>query len=387
MGFSFGMEALEHRTLFAAATAAPPPPVTFGALQMYTSGEHVGHLAVGDFNGDGFADVALTNRDSNSISVFINAGNGTFAAPVKYKVFRPENVIAADFLGNGKIDLAVIGSAPNSDNAVNISSGSSSNDQKDGLSLFIGNGDGTFNPTPIDYKIRRGTRSAVAGDFNHDGLPDLAVTGQFGLTTTQNAGNGVFAPQVIYRTGDGNASYVTKADLNNDGNPDLILAKGSTSKLRILLGDGSGTFTLTPKPVLIGGINPISITTGDFNGDGNQDLVVAGNGFRQGMRTLLGSGDGTFSARIPTKFTGFLQSVAAGDFNNDGKPDVVAVDFTSSLQVFVGNGDGTFQTPERQHGGTQGFVVGVADLNNDGKLDLLFSRHNSLEVLLNTTGT
>lgn len=380
------MEELESRLLLSGA------PISFGNLTAYNSGQRARHIAVGDFNGDGFQDVAVANRNSNSISIFINEGNGTFLPAVTYRVLEPENIVAGDFLGNGKIDLAVDCAEPNNADGtgappVNLTNGNGTNNgtTDDGLSLFLGNGDGTFNPTPIDYRIRNGTHSMVVGDFNHDGLPDIAITAQFNVAVTMNEGNGVFAPQTVYKIGDAIASFVTAADLNNDANEDLIVARGNTSKVKILFGNGDGTFTLDPNPINVGGINPISIVAADFNNDGNMDLAVAGNGFKQGIKIILGNGDGTFQAPSTVPFTGFFQSITGGDFNNDGDEDLVAVDFTSSLQVFVGNGDGTFEKPVREFGGPEGaFAVGV-DLTNDGKLDLLFTRHSTLYVQLNTT--
>ncbi len=269
---------------------------------------------------------------------------------------------------------------------VNLSGGTGNGtDQHDGLSIFLGNGDGTFNPTPINYRVRTGTHSMVVGDFNHDGLPDLAITAQFNVAVTLNEGNGVFSTQVIYKLGGAIASFVTAADLTQSGNEDLVVARGNTSKVKILFGNSDGTFTLDPTPIPVGGINPVSIVAGDFNNDGNEDLAVAGNGYKQGIKIFLGNGDGTFGQQLSIPFKGFIQSITGGDFNNDGNEDLVAVDFTSSLQVFTGNGDGTFEKPVREFGGDEGaFALGV-DLTNDGKLDLLFTRHSTLYVQLNTT--
>ena len=207
----------------------------------------------------------------------------------------------------------------------------------------------------------------------------------FGLTTITDLGNGLLGKQVIYQTGSGVASFVTAADLNGDGFPDLVLAKGSTSRVKLLFNNGDGTFTVDPNGLTIGNINPVSIVAGDVNNDGKADLVVAGNGYKQGLKTLLGNGNGTFNPPTSTHFTGFFQAIAGADFSGDGIEDIVAVDFTSSLQVFVGNADGTFQAPIREHGGSEGLYVTAADVNGDGKPDLLFTRHESLYVLLNTS--
>jgi len=380
MSVRFDMEVLESRTLFAAAGA--PLPISFSGPTLYTSGQRAIRFTVADFNGDGLPDVAVANRNSNTFSIFINIGGGKFAPAVRYNVLEPQNIVAGDFLGNGRIDLAVICAETNNGKVTNLAG---NNETHDGLSLFLNNGNGTFDKTPINYAIRQGTRSVAVGDFSHDGLVDLAVTGMFGLTTIKDLGNGLLGKQVIYQTGGGIASFVTAADLTGNGNLDLILAKGDTSRIKILMGNGDGTFTLDPSPLIVGGINPISIVAGDFNGDGKEDLVIAGNGYKQGLKTLLGNGDGTFQSPITTHFTGFFQTIAGADFNGDGKEDIVAVDFTSSLQVFVGNGDGTFQPPIREHGGDEGLYTQAVDVNGDGKPDLLFTRHESLYVLLNTS--
>ena len=260
-------------------------------------------MAVGDFNGDGKPDLAVTNANS-SISVLLGNGDGTFQAAVNYGVGSGSSSVAVgDFNGDGKLDLAV-------------ANGNSS------ISVLLGNGDGTFQAA-VNYGVGSGSSSVAVGDFNGDGKLDLAVANWNGSTISVLLGNGdgTFQAAVNYSVGS-NPRTVAVGDFNGDGKPDLAVANTSSNTVSVLLGNGDGTFQAVVNYGV--GSGPSSVAVGDFNGDGKPDLAVAdGNLFTVSvLSVLLGNGDGTFQAAVNYGVGSGPISVAVGDFNGDGKPDL-----------------------------------------------------------------
>jgi VCBS repeat protein len=155
------------------------------------------------------------------------------------------------------------------------------------------------------------------------------------------------------------------ADFNNNGRPDLLLTGTGTA---IVFGNGDGTFS-APRhvPIPVGSVAGANCTSADLNKDGNQDVLVPGAG---GLGVALGNGDGTFQPGILYHMNFDSPYVITGDFNNDGKLDAIAsVNSSTSANVFLGNGDGTFQLPLSTIPIPFGAQIG--DFNNDGNLDLV----------------
>jgi hypothetical protein len=364
-----------------------------------------GPIAVGDFNGDGIPDLAVT--DGAAIKVLIGNGDGTFTAgttvPIPEGVF---GIAVADFNGDGKLDLAVV-------------SYNNSSDTTGVLISLLGNGDGTFSvqPNPIllanDPMPAPGT--VVVGDFNQDGIPDLAVlTYNNTVSVFLGQGDGTFAagPQSLTLPSSSSccgfdvsltANSIVVADFNGDGIPDLAVASDGAYSITpgpvgvgtvtVFLGNGDGTFNATTNPFagLSGfnsGFTATFLASADFNGDGVPDLAVANgvvfsnDGTVGGFGTitiLLGKGDGTFNqatnspyALAPNWNPDFI---TVGDFNGDGVPDLALEENypetePGSLEVLLGNGDGTFgngislQSPALQGS------IGVGDFTGDGIQDL-----------------
>jgi hypothetical protein len=121
------------------------------------------------------------------------------------------------------------------------------------------------------------------------------------------------------------------------------------------------------------GVAPFNVATGDFNGDGKQDLAVANSG-NGTVSILLGNGDGTFQQAMDFTVGSPLNRVAVGDFNGDGKPDLaVGNGSANAVSILLGKGDGTFELPVRHNTGISADYIAVADFNNDKKSDLLVS--------------
>jgi len=332
-------------------------------------------VTAGDFNGDGKLDLAVTNGGFNTVSVLLGNGDGTFQAAVTYLTGSgPASVTSEDFNGDGKLDLAV---------AV-----FGSQDGPSYVSVLLGNGDGTFQAA-VTYAAGSRPNSVTSGDFNGDGKLDLAVANsnlgpppaRDSVSVLLGNGDGTFQAAVSYSAGTAPGS-VTSGDFNGDGKPDLVVANFDSNTVSVLLGNGDGTFQA---PVsYLAGASPSSVTSGDFNGDGKPDLVVA-NYNSSTVSVLLGNGDGTFQAAASYDVAGdFAASVTSGDLNGDGRLDL-AVANGSTVSVLLGNGDGTFQGAVNYATGPGPSSVTGADFNRDGKLDLVTVNrpHNDVSILLN----
>ena len=187
--------------------------------------------------------------------------------------------------------------------------------------------------------------SGVIGDFNGDGLPDIAVSTLSGVSVVLGKGNGTFQPPIaVSLPPSTSSSRLAEGDFNRDSHLDLI-ANGTT----FLPGNGDGTFSA---PVAVNSDLDIrSFVAGDFNNDGYLDLVDVGNGYyeTQPMQVLLGNGDGTFqTARRFWNLPQIPDKVVAADFNHDGNLDLaVTLLYNASYGVAIlfGKGDGSFAPP------------------------------------------
>ncbi len=218
-------------------------------------------------------------------------GREILVRPTGYGDVDPIFIAAGDFNGDGNVDVVTLDSGGD-------------------ISIFLGNGDGTFG-FPTSFPGGQGAGSLVVGAFNHDGKLDLALNNGNILF---GDGDGTFgSPVPLYPAGGSMAA----ADLNSDGNLDLVLT--TSTGIEVVLGQGDGTFDQPENyPIGVGG----EIVITDFNLDGKLDIAVGGSG----ATVLLGNGDGTF--QMPAVYFFASSQTPSGyfvayDVNGDGYPDVV----------------------------------------------------------------
>ncbi|MGH9162141.1 MAG: FG-GAP-like repeat-containing protein [Vicinamibacteraceae bacterium] len=360
------------------AQAAAP---TFDPPVSYPAGEEPQSIAIADFDQDGRLDLAVANRASDDVSVFLGTDEGLFGPATSYAAgVRPEAIATADVNGDGDPDLAIGnggGNSPLEDDAT--------------VSVLVGGPGGSFGD-PVTYPLDGLSAKAITtGDFNGDGDPDIAViTVEYGGQVSQvwifpGGAGASFGPPLDYAF-NGFGASIASADFNGDDQPDLVLGISLQPEVAVLLSEPGGTFTspVTFPTASTSSIAPIAV--GDLNSDGNLDLVVAGD---FDVSVLSGVGGGVFDAAI-SYATGVWQptSIAVHDFNDDEDPDLVVVGWNpTGGALLLGATDGSVSAPiPFDTGGNLSDVV-IADFDGDVDGDLAAANHSpdGMTVIVNST--
>jgi gliding motility-associated-like protein len=325
---------------------------TFGAAQAYpvvvgfTSQPN--GVELGDFNNDGKLDVAVTTRRYQRLSIMLGDGTGLLGAPTHYFIdwmtgvllfgrgSALADVVKGDFNGDSFLDLIV------TDEFFQIGQ------------IFLGTGIGTFTPG-VRFSTGNPNFTAIAADFNNDGKLDLAVSesaiiGTGAVSIFIGRGDGTFNPRTTFPTSNKlYTSSLAAADFNGDGNIDIAATNsganilGQVGDVSILLGNGTGSFGAATNYTT--GVYPSDVVVSDINLDGKLDLVVHHDGFDPGVGTPAGTGNisvlegnstGTFalSTSVIGASSGLVDRVITGDFNNDARPDIAS---SGNLNILVIN--------------------------------------------------
>ncbi len=241
----------------------------------------------------------------------------------------------------------------------------------------------------LTIPVGLGAAFTASGDFNGDGIPDLAVSNALSTTVSILLGSnrGTFTAGTALQIG-ATPSRIVAGDFNRDGNVDLAVVVSANSTVVIYLGNGDGTFTASTTP-LFTLPQPTSIVVADMNGDGLQDLaVLSQNGY---VTVQLGHGDGTFTPSVfGSSPGGFVRSFVQADFNGDGVADLALANesYPGGLTILLGSGDGSFTVASTISATTPQYVIAVGDFNHDGKPDLAAGSNGALAVYLgNGDGT
>ncbi|MCS6913550.1 MAG: FG-GAP-like repeat-containing protein [Myxococcota bacterium] len=277
-----------------------------------------------------------------------------FAAPMSWPVFPVRReVVSGDFNGDGRADLALIAGGPALPHPV---------------SVMINQGSGNF-PNEIGYPLRTNPMSLTLADVDRDGHPDLVVGSEAGWPgVLRGRGDGSFEPVREIAVPVRVVSYVAVADLNEDGQPDLVAFDPEARRAAVLI--GQGTLSFRQAGLMDTGVAVTFAAVADLSGDGHLDLALASEQ-QDEIAVLLGQGDGMFSA--PLRRTGLgAARLAVGDLDRDGRQDLLLCDRrTQLLYVLPGRGDGTFAGARALTAGMQPHHVILRDLDADGVLDAL----------------
>lgn len=370
----------------------PPPPLSFAVPATYTVGPPTpaynmpAAMVAADFNGNNRLDLAVP-LSTGEVSILLAQPGGTFAAAVLYPTgfYNPMAIAARDLTGDGRIDLVVVGGG--------------------GMSVLRGNGDGTFFtvPTTSVYNML----DVALADLTGDGVVDAVVVAMYGsgLWIYKGDGTGGFTPGMYLPSTIGGGAYgnpgggqIVVADLYGNGVNDI--AGVTATGLEVIPGNGDGTFGpatsyTAPVPTLYGG-GFRSIVAGDLTGDGALDIVAVSPWDNQ-IYVWLGNGAGKFTFSHST-FAGYAPAFAAiRDMTGDGRNDIVVANSPDSVGVLLGNGDGTFQPAlpvavlpwpyAYGYVGSGAQALAVGDFSGDGRPDVAVAKRqtNTVDVILQST--
>ncbi len=370
-----------------AQTASQPVSGTilFGKPMTYTAGQAPFGVASADFNHDGIPDLVETNTGDNSFSFLPGVGDGTFLAPKNFPMAAatgalPGRIVAADFNGDGNIDLAIVHPTAAGGSAGNT------------VTIYLGDGIGHFVQGAVLTAGAVDSGIATA-DFNGDGHPDLAIAscGDQKLRIYTGNGDGTFSlGSQISIESCGSAPLalsLTAANVNSDQHTDIVLSNSNTTHVLVLLGNGDGTF----QPALTFPVtgNPVRVVSGDFNLDGKSDLAVLNAGGP--ISILLGDGTGThFTHTQDFSVAAGTVDLALADFNQDGNADLAATAILPSgsagtVSVLLGDGTGNFPTRLDLAARNTPAQILTADFNGDGQPDIATTdtSDGAVTVLLN----
>ncbi len=384
---------------------------------IYPTGANPTSVLIADFDKDGKLDLAVAHQgnftnETGHIAVLLGNGDGTFRTAVKYTAgVLPSSLAVGDFNGDGRPDLAVSNSGSQGYAGLPADTGS--------VSILLGKGDGTFGAASR-IAAGDGPASVLPYDLNNDQKTDLIVANRDSGTFSVLRGNGdgTFQPQANTAVGP-KPAYLGVSDLNGDAVPDIIVLHSVSATLSVWLGQPNAAYQLKgryltgvqinsfaildfeadPRPYLLApdavgtrllaypvhldgaldappayivGTDPRSASVADFDRDGELDVVVASSGQ---LSLLRGRHGRTLQEPQAIPLTnastgGAVLSVASGDFDGDGRPDI-AILGANRIAVLKGLGNGTFQAGAVLTGLDRPYTFSVLDVNGDGKHDIV----------------
>ena len=389
-------------SVFVATTLRADCPFGFLPASHYSAGgsQPPTGVTAGDFNGDGYVDVAILNGLNKTINILLGGPGGVFSQRSQISTDQINELLTVDVNNDGKLDLAGSSPARNSRVFPQVFPH---------LQVFHGNGDGTFVAVVPDVGeyIDQNPFYMALGDFDNNGRIDIAATKDKGTqgaaATTQIVSMrnflGMFLTPKDFQplsVSDAIAGGIAVGDFDGDGKLDLAVSETpvvlpASRQVSIYYGLGDGTFVRSANTIVVttGNTNPKALQAADFNGDGMSDLAIVmkdDNNFTYpSLKIALSNGAArTFAAPVVYGNIEAGGQVLIKDIDGDGKLDVLVAG-SRGVNVFPGNGDGTF--------GVQRIIgsfmqrLAIDDFDHDGGLDIAStSATTAIDVMLNTCG-
>lgn len=346
-----------------AKAAAAPAPISFASSKFYragvfgTAGLDDNSSATADLDGDGKQDVLFVAPWYGArVQIQWGNGDGTFRTPSQtlWAGLFNSNVIVGDFNRDGRPDFAVTGASS--------------------FTVVINDGNRRFH-SGASYLLQQSPfqNTGVAGDFNGDGRVDLVLKTPIGLQAMLGTGNGTFGygPFTFVPGVPGALTSLDVANLDSDGRPDVVASDGGTQQVIALINRGDAGFSWKSSvsvPVL-----PSTVKAADLNHGGYDSVVVLPEVNAPGWSVASVLNDGTGNLSAPRYFNGGFANPAGvlGDFNRDGNADVVSVNtFSGDIVVLAGVGDGTFRPGGTFKTSFNAQTPVVADFDRDGRADI-----------------
>lgn len=340
-------------------------------------------------------DLIVANSADNTISVLLGNGDGTFKSQVTYPLGAttdtdPVWIATGDFNNDGNVDLAVANKGSNT------------------ISIFLGNGDGTFKPA-TDIPTGHSPVAVIAANLNTNSTTnnnvDLAVVNQADNTVSIFLGDGTgrFTPLTPTIATGRTPTSIAAADFNDDGKIDLAVTNSADNTVSVFLGNGDGTFTQASNSPFAVGNSPAYVAVGDFNAEGFPSLATANNGAPTSTNTgntvsillnqLNSSGKPTANFLPPATQRDFPAgngpvSIAVADYNIDGLPDLaVAAQTDNAVSILLNLGGGLFGPYFELPVGTSPASITTAVFNGNSRPDVATANYGSanVSVILNSS--
>ncbi len=349
-------------------------------------GEAPGSVEIADINNDRHLDLIVGNENDSSVTVLLGEIDTRFQIAKGSPFFAGHGVndiAIGDFNNDGNLDLAL------------------ANTDRKYLTVLSGTGQGKFSPfpkSPFPVDVKPHVHGIAIGDFNRDGKLDLA-TDSWGNDQIEilfgDKSNEFRTPGTFFKVGRMPYQRLRTADVNLDGNDDIVTTNLEGGNVTILLGDGKGNFHEAKESPFPCGDAPFGLAIGDLNDDGMPDLAVINSPSStgglvagvNGLTVLFGKGDGSFSVMkgSPFKSGKIPNRIAIGDVNGDGINDVVTSDNDSNkIYLFLMSKNDLILAQSTITVGNHPKGIAIADLNGDGKGDIVVCNQldNEISVII-----
>lgn len=309
-----------------------------------------------DINQDHWIDLTIVQEAESRITVLLNDKGDGFDVPIHYEAgSNPTSLTSLDFNGDGHADLAI------------------ANHETDTVTLLAGDGDGGFTPpeySPLPIITEPHSHVIEAEDFNNDGFTDLIVDSRdrLGAFILEGRPSGSFdAPGQGIDVGGTPYLGFAIGDINNDAAPDL--ATPNANNISILLNRSAREIGFE-QAASVDIEAPFAVALGDFNGDGDTDLVVANDEQNGGVTVLAGDSEGNFDALTSFSIAAGANTIATGDANGDGLLDIVITSWNADLLLVLG---GATLSPQRLpvDGIENPWSAAFGDFDGDGRDEIV----------------